>query len=266
MGQTRRVRVKVIADLHGATDRLPEAERDCDVLVVLGDLINVVDYVSMDGILVDVFGREPVAEAATLRAEGRFQEAREALRRRSGDDPGVRSRFVELAREQYERVFQALPAGSVVTYGNVDVPDLMRELAPPGVRLVDGDVVELAGLRWGIVGGGVQTPLGIPGEVSEVSWRAKLEAIGSVDVVGTHMPPRIPWYCYDVVAKKFEPGSAALIGYILERQPERALFGHVHHPLVGMGHLGSTQLVNVGHFRADGGGWTYEGPDRAGQT
>ena len=131
---------------------------------------------------------------------------------------------------------------------------------------MDGDVVELAGLRWGIVGGGVQTPLGIPGEVSEVSWRAKLEAIGSVDVVGTHMPPRIPWYCYDVVAKKFEPGSAALIGYILERQPERALFGHVHHPLVGMGHLGSTQLVNVGHFRADGGGWTYEGPDRAGQT
>ena len=34
----------------------------------------------MDGILVDIFGREPVAEAASLRAEGKFHEARAAIR------------------------------------------------------------------------------------------------------------------------------------------------------------------------------------------
>jgi hypothetical protein len=28
-----------------------------------------------------------------------------------------------------------------------------------------------------------------------------------------------------------------------------------------MGTIWRTELVNVGHFRADGGGWTHEGPD-----
>src|SRR5439155_15313658 len=114
------VRVRVISDVHGATSHLATAGRDADVLVVLGDLINVIDYRSMDGILVDVFGREPVAEAATLRAKGRFSEARAALRRRTGDEREARERFVELARAQYQLVFDALPEGTVVTYGNVD--------------------------------------------------------------------------------------------------------------------------------------------------
>jgi Icc-related predicted phosphoesterase len=255
------VRVRVISDLHGAVEHLPAAGRDCDALVVLGDLINVVDYRSMDGILVEVFGREPVAEAAGLRARGRFAEAREALRRRTGDDLEARGRFIELAREQYGRVFEALPEGTVVTYGNVDIPDLMRETAPPGIRFVDGEEIELAGLRWGIVGGGVTTPLGIPSEVTEDVWEVKLRGLAGVDVVGTHMPPRIPWYCYDLMGKKFEPGSTALLGFVVEQQPRYALFGHVHHPMVGQGTIGRTELVNVGHFQAHGGGWTYETPD-----
>src|SRR5205814_1732238 len=48
------VRVTVISDLHGAADRLRQAAAECDVLVVLGDLINVLDYHDMDGILVDM--------------------------------------------------------------------------------------------------------------------------------------------------------------------------------------------------------------------
>jgi len=149
----------------------------------------------------------------------------------------------------------------VVTFGNVDIPDLLRSMIPVGVRFADGDAVELAGLRWGIVGGGVPTPLGIPGEVSEERWEEKLAAIGEVDVVGTHVPPRIPWFCYELMARKFEPGSTALVGYIVRRQPKYALFGHVHQPLVSEGTIGPTSVVNVGHFRADGRGWTYEGPD-----
>jgi len=149
----------------------------------------------------------------------------------------------------------------VVTFGNADVPDLLRALLPDGIRFVDGDVVELAGLRWGIVGGGTPTPLRIPGEVSEERWEEKLAGLGEVDVVGTHPPPRIPWFCYDVVAEKFEPGSTALVRYIVQRQPRYALFGHVHQPLVSQGQIGPTTLVNVGHFRADGRGWSYDGPD-----
>ncbi len=254
------MRVTVISDLHGAVDRLPEAAASSDALVVLGDLINVIDYLAMDGILVEIFGREPVAAAAAHRAAGRFTEARATLRAQTDPELDFRERFTELARDQYERVLDALPDGSVVTYGNVDLPDLLRELAPPRIRVVDGEAFELAGLRWGIVGGGVRTPLGVPGEVTDEAWEGKLQAVGDVDVVGTHMPPRVPWYCYDRVAAKFEPGSTPLLRYIQEREPRFALFGHVHQPLVGRGHVGRTELVNVGHFRAGGTGWAYEAP------
>jgi Icc-related predicted phosphoesterase len=255
------MRVTVISDLHGAAGRLRAIANECDALVVLGDLINVIDYHDMDGILIQMFGRDPVAAAAQLRAEGRFAEARETIRAQADPELDVRARFAELARAQYEEVLDAMPEGSVITYGNVDVPELLRSMVPAGVRLVDGEAFELGGLRWGLVGGGVATPLGVPGEVPDDGWRGKLEALGDVDVIGTHMPPRIPWYCYDIVAAKFEPGSTPLLAFIQERQPRFALFGHVHQPLVDRGGIGRTELVNVGHFRATGQGWTYEVAD-----
>jgi Icc-related predicted phosphoesterase len=255
------VRVTAISDLHGAVEHLDSIARESDALLVLGDLINVLDYRSMDGILVDVFGREPVVEAARLRTEGRFEEARAAFHRRVGEGEDLRAKFIELAGGEYRRVFAALPPNSYVTFGNVDLPDLIRALVPDGVRFVDGEAVMLGSMRFGFVGGGVRTPLNVPGEVSDDEYDAKFARIGPVDVVCTHMPPRIPWYTYDVMGKKFEPGSVGLIAYIQEHQPTYALFGHVHQPLVGRGNIGLTEMVNVGHFQANGRGFTIEVPE-----
>jgi Icc-related predicted phosphoesterase len=255
------MRVTAISDLHGAVEHLDAVARNCDALLVLGDLINVLDYRSMDGILVEVFGKEPVVEAARLRTEGRFEEARTAIRQQVGEEQDFRERFVGLARHEYERVMAALPDHSYVTFGNVDIPDLMRSLVRDGIRFVDGDVVRLGSMTFGFVGGGVRTPLGVPGEVSEREYDAKFDRIGAVDVVCTHMPPRLPWYTYDVVAKKFEPGSVGLLAYVQERQPKYALFGHVHQPLVNRGTIRATEMVNVGHFQATGRGFTIEVPD-----
>jgi Icc-related predicted phosphoesterase len=255
------MRVTAISDLHGAVEHVESVARECDALLVLGDLINVLDYRTWDGILVEVFGKEPVMQAADLRAQGRFEEARESIRRRAGDPAEARARFVELARQDYERVFAALPERSYVTFGNVDIPELLNAVRPDHVRFVDAEAVRLGTMTFGFVGGGVRTPLAIPGEVEEHEYDAKFEAVGPVDVMCTHMPPRIPWYVYDVVAKKFEPGSVGLIAYIQEHHPRYALFGHVHQPLVGRGHIGGTELVNVGHFQAQGHGFTIEVPE-----
>ena len=252
------VRVTAISDLHGAVEQLDRVSRECDALLVLGDLINVLDYRTMDGILVDIFGREPVAEAAQLRSEGRFDEARRVIRRRVGPDEGFRERFAELARRQYELVFEHLPAHSYVTFGNVDIPDLLRATAPAGMRLLDGESVDIGGMTFGFVGGGVRTPLGVPGEVEEDEYDAKFERMGLVDVVCTHMPPRIPWYTYDILGKRFEPGSVGLIAYVQANQPKYALFGHVHQPLVNRGNIGVTEMVNVGHFQATGRGFSID--------
>jgi Icc-related predicted phosphoesterase len=255
------VRVTAISDLHGAVEHLEKISSECDALLILGDLINVLDYRTMDGILVEIFGREPVAEAARLRSEGRFEEARAAIRRRFGPVEDFRQQFLELARQQYEAVFAQLPEHAYVTFGNVDIPDLLRATAPDGLRFVDGDRVQIGGMSFGFVGGGVKTPLGIPGEVDEDEYDAKFERVGPVNVICTHMPPRLPWYTYDVLGKKFEPGSVGLIAYVQEHQPKFALFGHVHQPLVNRGNIGYTEMVNVGHFQATGRGFTIDVPD-----
>jgi Icc-related predicted phosphoesterase len=252
------VRVTAISDLHGAVEHIGPVARECDALLVLGDLINVLDYRTMDGILVDVFGREPVAEAAELRARGRYEEARATIRRSTDPNVDFRVRFLELAKQEYERVFEVLPEHTYVTFGNVDVPDLLRSVLPDGIRFVDGDSVRFGNMTFGFVGGGVQTPLGIPGEVPEAEYEAKFQRVGPVDVICTHMPPRIPWYTYDIVAKKFEPGSVALIAYAQQHRPRYALFGHVHQPLVNRGKMHGTEFVNVGHFQATGRGFTIE--------
>jgi len=256
------MRVTAISDLHGAVEHLDTVGKECDALLVLGDLINVLDYRTMDGILVEVFGREPVAEAAELRARGRFDEARAAFRASVGaGEPEARARFVELARQDYERVFDALPDHAYVTYGNVDIPEMLAAVKPDRVRFVDGEAVDLGSWRFGFVGGGVRTPLGIPGEVADEEHAAKFEKVGSADVICTHVPPRIPFYCYDVVARKFEPGSVPLIAYVQEHRPTYALFGHVHNPFLGRGGIGFTEMVNVGHFQGTGLGFTFDVPD-----
>jgi Icc-related predicted phosphoesterase len=255
------MRVTAISDLHGAVEHLPAVARDSDALLILGDLINVLDYRTMDGILVEVFGREPVAHAAQLRSEGRFDEAKAAIRTQTRDIEQSRARFLELAREEYQRVFDALPDGSMVTFGNVDIPDMLRALKPDRIAFMDGNTVRLGAWTFGVVGGGVRTPLAIPGEVPEEEYDAKFSRLGPVDVICTHMPPRLPWYTYDVVAKKFEPGSVGLIAYIQEQGPRYALFGHVHQPLAERGTIGRTELVNVGHFQATGRGFTIDVPE-----
>jgi Icc-related predicted phosphoesterase len=256
------MRVTAISDLHGAVEHLDRVGKECDALLVLGDLINVLDYRTMDGILVEVFGREPVAAAAELRAQGRFEEARAAFRAHVGVGEGeARARFVELARQDYERVFDALPERAYVTYGNVDIPDMLRAVMPDHVRFVDAEEVTLGAWTFGFVGGGVRTPLRIPGESSDEEHAAKFERVGPADVICTHMPPRLPFYCYDTVAKKFEPGSVPLIAYVQEYRPRYALFGHVHSPFLGRGGIGFTEMVNVGHFQGTGLGFTLDVPD-----
>jgi Icc-related predicted phosphoesterase len=253
------MRVTAISDLHGAVEHL--AGIDGDVLLVLGDLINILDYRTWDGILVDVFGRDPVREAAELRSQGRFEEARRTILGRVDDPVEARTRIADLARREYERVFDAMPRPAYVTYGNVDIPDLLRSLVPDGVWFVDAEAVSIGSMTFGFVGGGVRTSLGIPGEVPEDEYDAKFDRVGPVDVICTHLPPRIPWFVYDVVARKFEPGSTGLISHIQRTKPTFALFGHVHNPMVASGNLGETVLVNVGHFQAHGSGYTVDVPD-----
>jgi Icc-related predicted phosphoesterase len=156
-------------------------------------------------------------------------------------------------------VFDALPDPTYLILGNVDNPPLAVELAGhrPGVHLCDGSVVTLEGERFGFVGGALPTPMHVAGEISEEEMAAKVDSLGEVEVLCSHIPPAVPELCFDTVAGKHERGSEDLLRYIEDVQPRRAYFGHVHQPLVSSMHVGRTLCVNVGYFRSTKRAWRH---------
>jgi Icc-related predicted phosphoesterase len=249
------VAVYVVSDLHGTPDALRKAVPEGATLLLLGDLINFLDYTSMTGILTEVFPSEAVEQVVLLRTEGRIEEAREVMRRRShGREVEIGEAIGARVEQQYEQVFAALPDPTYLILGNVDNPRLVERFAArnPAVRLADGLVVELEGERFGFVGGALPTPLRVAGEISEEAMRATIEALGEVDIVCSHIPPAVPELCFDTRAGKAERGSEDLLRYISDVQPRRAYFGHVHQPLISATHIGRTLCVNVGFFRSTG--------------
>jgi Icc-related predicted phosphoesterase len=245
--------VYVVSDLHGAHAALAKAVPENSTLVILGDLINFLDYTSMSGIITEVYSIEAVEEVVRLRTEGRVLEAREVMRKRAqGREEEVGNEIGRRVRAQYESVFSALPQPTYFILGNVDQPALARSLgrATPATTDADGKVVTIEGERFAFAGGALPTPIHIPGEISEEEMRAKVEGLGEADVVCSHIPPAVPELCYDARAHKRERGSEDLLRYIEDVQPSRAYFGHVHQPLISTTHIGQTLCINVGYFRA----------------
>ena len=241
-----------VSDVHGAFDRLAEVAGLGEPIVVLGDLLNFVDYRTLDGMLAEVAGKDFVAELRRLREEGDRQGSRRLWNEfRSGREDEISAQYDELIHTAYERVAEALDgAEAYVTYGNVDRPDALRDHLPETATFVDGDVIELDGVRIGIVGGGVRA-LGVPGEVDEEDLAAKLESIGDVDILGTHAAPAIRPLSKDVIGSRIKE-SPAIRDYLLAHQPRWHYFGDIHQPQATRWRVGATTCVNVGYFRATG--------------
>ncbi|MGW7491622.1 metallophosphoesterase family protein [Streptomyces sp. NPDC054786] len=251
------MRVHVVSDVHGNSRDLAAAGTGADALLCLGDLVLFLDYADHSrGIFPDLFGVEMADALVELRTARRFEEARALGRRLWGelDRTGVsRESVIEGAvRKQYAELFAAFPTPTYATYGNVDIPRLWPEYAAPGTTVLDGQRVELGGRVFGFVGGGLTTPMRTPYEISDEEYAAKIEAVGEVDVLCTHIPPDVPELCYDTVARRFERGSAALLHAIRTTRPRYALFGHVHQPLARRVRIDGTECINVGHFNATG--------------
>jgi Icc-related predicted phosphoesterase len=252
------MRVHVVSDVHGAAEALARAGEGADALVCLGDLVLFLDYADHSrGIFPDLFGVANADRMVELRTARRFDDAR-ALDARLWAGLDRRAAIESAVRRQYAELFAAFPTPTYATYGNVDVPGLWPEYAGPGTTVLDGQTVEIGGLVFGFVGGGLRTPMRTPYEVEEESYAAKVAALGKVDVLCSHIPPALPELCYDTVARRFERGSEALLDAVRAVQPKYALFGHVHQPLLARTRVGRTECVNVGHFNHTRTPWVLE--------
>ncbi|MGH3916235.1 MAG: metallophosphoesterase family protein [Pseudonocardiaceae bacterium] len=255
------MRVHVVSDVHGNVEALARAGMGADALLVLGDLIDFVDYHDPSaGILGALFGPPAVRRYTQLRSCGAGGEAfafvRELWARLEDPHQVVR----DAVADQYERLFAVLPTPTYATPGNVDLPELWPRFTHPGVHVLDGQTAEIGGLRWGFVGGavlppGIAPPQGAafrPYARTPREYGAAVAALGRVDVLCSHIPPAIPELVYDVAARRPEIGSEQLLAVIRRDRPRAALFGHVHQPLARRVRVGRTECVNVGHFQRTG--------------
>jgi Icc-related predicted phosphoesterase len=219
---------------------------------VLGDLVNLVDYRTLEGIVPDVVGVDIVQQVVDLRTEMRFDDASALWAAQSkGRVEEIQTEVQVRMRREYEAVAAALAHFTAfVTYGNVDNVRLLRDSLPTSATFIDTGVVEIDGLRVGFAGGGVPA-IGSAGEVSAVDMAAKLASLGPVDVLCTHVPPAIPMLSTDVVGGR-PKGSEPVLEYVLEHQPGHLFFGDVHQPRAVTWRVGRTKCRNTGYFRATG--------------
>lgn len=242
----------LVSDVHGAFSALARVARSGEPLLVLGDFINFIDYRTNEGILADVLGTAFVQQVSRYRADGDYAASRRLWKERfGGDATQVREAITRAVDVQYAAVRAALEGTEAyATYGNVDWPGLLRRSLPDGVQFVDGEAIEIEGVTVGMVGGGSPTPLGMPGEVSEGELARKLDGLGPVDVLCTHLPPAIPSLHRDVITGRLEGGSRAVLDYLRTSRPTHHYFGDIHQPQAARWRVGGTICVNVGYFRA----------------
>ncbi len=242
----------LVADVHGAAEALSRAAPEGSTLLVLGDLVNLVDYRTFEGIVPDVVGVEIVAAIVELRSQLRFDDASALWAdNAAGRVDEIRAEVARRMEEEYARVGEALARyNAFVTYGNVDSVRLLEASLPGSARFIDTDVIDIGGWRIGFAGGGVPS-IGSSGEVSHAAMAAKLDRLGPVDVLCTHVPPAVPMLASDVIGGR-PKGSSPILDYIKEHRPRYHFFGDIHQPRALTWRLGETMCRNVGYFRATG--------------
>ena len=90
-----------------------------------------------------------------------------------------------------------------------------------------------------------------PGEITEDQMADKLDRLGHVDILCTHVPPAVVPLAKDVVGGR-QKGSAAILDYLERARPAFHYFGDIHQPQAVRWRVADTWCRNVGYFRATG--------------
>ena len=241
-----------ISDVHYKLEHLASLPKDKGPIVILGDLINWIDYRDGQGIAMDVFGSENVRKLINLRKEHRFNERKSLWKELYQNDPDeISKKMQEAILKQYEDVFNVLKNYEVwFIPGNVDDVKIMNSYISNKVKNVDGLIIDYKNKKIGFAGGGVPTPINARGEIDEDTFSEKLYNLREVDIVCTHAPPMVKELVTDVITNKIEQGWVSLNKFIEEYQPQLSLFGDVHQPQASYWNIKSTKCINVGYFRA----------------
>ena len=245
--------LKIVSDVHGAYLDLARQLAPGDTLIMLGDYVNLIDFFSLEGLLTELFTQKEIRQVLEWIGCRQKAKARDFIKRFTHPEGDRYQEAVELIKGAYAEMGCRIKCKTYMLYGNTDYPLLLQEAlsAKDNFSLMDGNTIELNGLKIGFVSGSPPTPwtFSLPGVVEEEEFHAKIASLGPVDILCSHVPPSLSELSYDTVARRDEVGSPALLAYIKEYQPKWVFFGHVHNPLKLRLTLNTSQLINVGYFR-----------------
>ena len=241
-----------ISDVHHGLDSLENLPSGNGPLVILGDLINWIDYRNGDGIAKDVFGEESVTKLVELRKKHDFTRRKELWNELFSKDREVKqTKIEESIYRQYREVFDKIKNFEVFLIpGNVDCLKIVEETKTNNVTNFDGEILDYKGFKIGFAGGGVPTPINARGEIPEEEFKSKLENLGDIDIICSHAPPYVDELITDVITNKKEQGWISLKKFIQDKEPKFSIFGDVHQPKAYEWKIGLTKCINVGYFRS----------------
>ena len=241
-----------ISDVHYQLDYLSSLPKNKGPVVILGDLINWIDYRNGEGIAKEVFGTENVQKLINLRKQHKFEERKNLWKKLYSDDPEIiMKKMKDSIANQYHQVFKILKKYNVwFIPGNVDDVEIMNSYVSTSINNVDGLLIEHQGINLGFAGGGVPTPINARGEISESEFSKKLSKLNQAEIICTHAPPYVNELMTDVVTNKIEQGWKSLLNFIEINHPRFSFFGDVHQPKASTWRVHETTCINIGYFRA----------------
>jgi len=254
--------IKLIADTHGRFEDLSEAIAPDDILLILGDILDLIDWADISGILPDVVGKKNLVDklmAAVIAGPQAGVELRdELLAPEGGFYPELERRIVE-SYAVFSRIIKEIGCRTYIIYGNGDIPEALEASLDGTVNAaMASGKVEIEGSTFGFVSGALYSPFMMPAEMDDEAFGTRLRELGPVDVLCTHIPPRLEAATMDVVAGRPVEGSARLLEYIEENSPRILYHGHVHQPAQRELLIGETRVINVAYYKRTGYIHTHE--------
>jgi Icc-related predicted phosphoesterase len=248
--------IKLIADPHGRFEDLGETISSGDTLLVLGDVLDLIDWADISGILAEVLGREDLIKKLMSAVAAGPQAVVELRDELLAPDGGYYEELLRRVGESYSafsRVLERLGCEAYVIFGNGDIPELLEASLNGAARVVlASGKVELAGSVFGFVPGALYSPFMMPAEMDDEAFGERLRELGPVDILCTHIPPQLQEATMDVVAGRPVEGSTNLLSYIEENKPRILYHGHVHQPAQRELLIGETRVINVAYYKRTG--------------
>ncbi|MEL6682692.1 MAG: metallophosphoesterase [Pseudomonadota bacterium] len=141
--------------------------------------------------------------------------------------------------------FETICEKGLFVPGNNETAEELR--AATNVPVLHGDIAQVSGVTFLEIGCAIPPLPPLPWgsfDMTETEAEGMLARVARADIVISHSPPLGHCDYHDGLAR--HRGSAALLAYIEQVEPQLVLCGHVHDSWGARSQIGQTKIANLG--------------------